>query len=764
MSALGFIRHRAIAGIRDEGGLLPAMRKALSLLFAGGLRNLFLGEAYVPGVSYQEWVDRFDTIDDSQRRQILSAIAQMETPPLISVLLPSYNTPLPMLRAAVESVLQQLYPHWELCIADDASTDPELRSYLERLPDDARIKTKFREQNGHISAATNSALELATGDWIVTLDHDDALACDALFACASAIVSDARIRMIYSDEDKLNGKGRRVRPYFKPGFNRELLRGNNYICHLACYRRLEVLEIGGFRQGFEGAQDHDLALRYTERLDRDEICHLPKVLYHWREHSGSTALGMGVKGYALSAGVKALEEHLSRSGLSARVTANTRGYYEVRYALPADPPSVTIIIPTRDSLELLSQCVDSIRTRTDYPSYKILVIDNGSTCPDTLAWLSGQSAADDLTVLRDDGPFNYAALNNRGVEEAASEYVLLLNNDTEVISSGWLADMVATAHQPGVGAVGAKLLYDDGSVQHCGVIVGIGGSAGHAFKGHSRAGLGYYFRAAVRSEFSAVTGACLLVSRELYRSSGGLDAQRLKIAFNDIDFCLRLHSSGLRNVVCPDALLYHYESKSRGYEDTPEKAARFAAERACLRQRWPEFVQDDPAYNPNLTRDDEHFSHERRFVPGKPDGRPESAGDDDFDRLAHLGKGVSPALILLLKRICSPPERSVGIVVVGEQAPQFARLLRSLRPVARIVAVTNCPENIEAKAAVDRPWCELGHEGSEPYPVDLVIQLDGEASLPPEADSMLSAFRACGAIVHLEKQYTASASLPASTS
>ncbi|MEM8493352.1 MAG: glycosyltransferase family 2 protein [Pseudomonadota bacterium] len=752
MSVLGFIRHRAIAGIRDEGGVLPATRKALSLLIGGGLRNLILGEAYVPGVTYGEWVQRFDTIDESGHARILEMIEGIEEPPGFSVLLPVFNTPKAMLQEAIDSVINQIYPHWELCIADDASSEPSVRELLERAAKHPRVRIKYRELNGHISAASNSALELATEDWVIALDHDDVLAPDALYACAREIADNPTLRMIYSDEDKLDGRGHRVRPYFKPDFNRELLRGNNYICHLACYRRDEIRELGGYREGFEGAQDHDLALRYSERLSGGEICHIPKILYHWREHSGSTAVGVGVKDYALKAGARAVEEHLERVNLTASVKANSRGYYEVRYRIPVEPPSVTILIPTRDSLGFLKTCVESIKSLTDYPNYTILIVDNGSTCPETLAWLRDESASGTISVRRDSRPFNYAALNNLGVEAADSKYVLLLNNDTEVISRHWLSEMVSTAAQADVGAVGAKLLYKDESIQHCGVIVGIGGSAGHAFKGHPKRGLGYYFRAAIRSEFSAVTGACLLVRRDLYRSAGGLDERCFKVAFNDIDFCLRLHSQGFRNIVCPDALLFHYESKSRGYEDTPQKAARFAAERACLRQRWLPYIEEDPAYNPHLTRDDEHFSHERRFAPGRPDENLHHAGDDDFDGLASLRLGLSPALILLLKRLCAPPDRSVGMVLVGVRAKFIADELLRLRPSIRLGV-------IDARSVATNSSDEEGSSHSArkiidiPYPVDLVIKLDDALALPPHIARQIDVVQRSGAIVHTEMEY-----------
>ena len=374
---------------------------------------------------------------------------------------------------------------------------------------------------------------------------------------------------------------------------------------MSAYRRDELVALGGFRTGFEGAQDHDLALRYCERLDRYEIVRIPKILYHWREHSGSTVVGMGVKSYALQAGQRAVEEHLARVGIEAAVAANTRGYFEVRYALPEPEPSVAIIIPTRNQLPLLKACVESIREHTTYKNYQIWVVDNDSDCPDTLFWLAQQRMSGGLEVVKDDGAFS--RLNNYAVSKVDTDFVLLLNNDIEVVSGGWLSDMVATACQPDVGAVGARLLYPDGTVQHSGVVLGIGGSAGHAFKGMKKDNPGYWFRGVLRSEFTAVTGACLLVAREYYLAVGGLDEVSFSVAFNDVDFCLRLAERGYRNVLCAYAELIHHES-SPGLRDTPEKLARFFIERTRLRQRWLQWINDDPAYNPNLNCDTEFFA------------------------------------------------------------------------------------------------------------------------------------------------------------
>ena len=765
MASFGYIRHRVMAGVRDEGGVIPAMRKALLLLGQGGWRKLLLGDAYRAPVTYLHWVEEFDSLRPEEVAVVRRELVDDPDLPLISVVLPVYRTPLKFLKKAVSSVTEQQYPNWELCIADDASKDRGLLEYLEGLRNHPRIKVCVRPENGHISACTNSALELATGDWVAFLDHDDQLTPDALYQLAKVIRERPGVQMIYSDEDKLDRKGRRARPYFKPDFNRELLRGNNYITHLVCYRTSEVRALGGFRVGFEGAQDHDLVLRYTERLARDDIVHIPMVLYHWREHVGSTSMGMGAKNYALSAGARAVEEHLLRSGLAGEVVASSRGYYTVTYSVPAEEPSVTIIIPTRDQYELLSRCIDSIFAQTEYANFQVLVVDNGSTCAETLNYLGALSKRAGCRVLRDNGPFNFARLNNAAVAGADTEFVLLLNNDTEILSSRWISEMVTTATQTDVGVVGAKLLYEDETIQHVGIVVGIGGSAGHAFKHHRRAELGYWFRAALRSEYSAVTGACLLVRRSVYNEVGGLDELNFPIAFNDVDFCLRVREAGYRNVVCPAAELYHHESKSRGYEDNPAKQARFARERTLFRQRWMEYVEADPGYNVNLTRDAENFVEARDWSPRRGGKRQSPLSPDDFDPLVAAHCCATPELISALKCLFNPDEPRFGSVMfLGGGYGALAADLGWLRSEARFVVFDDgddknpqasraddeaLPANLVIEQHVDRLMVQ--------EPVDLcVVGIEIEASRDGVLLDILKDMRSRGTIV-LELQSPTSA-------
>jgi GT2 family glycosyltransferase len=603
--------------LRSSGGFAVLMRKALRVYSQEGFSGVStqLKRLYVPILGselnrndYAEWVRRYDTLSDAMRRAIRERVAVMAAPPLISVVMPTYNPSLAWLEEAIASVRNQLYPHWQLCIADDASTNPAVRPLLERLAsEDDRIKVIFRPVNGHISAASNSALELATGAWVALLDHDDVLPEHALYCVASAILERPDARLIYSDEDKINEQGMRFSPYFKTDWNPELFLSHNMICHLGVYRRDVLTEIGGFRVGFEGAQDYDLALRFIERIEPAQIHHIPRVLYHWRMHQGSTAAAAEAKPYAMLAGERALNEHLQRRGIAGRVELVAAGY-RTHYQLPETLPLVSLIIPTRNGLELVRQCVESITQKTDYPNYEIILVDNGSDDPAALDYFAVLARDNIVRVLRDDRPFNYSRLNNDAVAQAKGDVIALINNDVEVISPDWLSEMVGLVMRPEVGAVGAKLLYPNGTIQHAGVAVGLGGVAGHLHKHIDRNADGYCKRAKLASAFSAVTAACLLVRRSVYQEVGGLNETDLTVAFNDVDFCLRVREAGYRNVWTPYAELYHHESATRGYEDNPVKQARFAAEVQYMMTRWGQQLLEDPYYNKNLTLDHEDLS------------------------------------------------------------------------------------------------------------------------------------------------------------
>ena len=566
-----------------------------------------------PGVAsllndYPEWIRRYDTLTDEARASLRQQIKVFPSRPVISVLMPVYNTNPVWLKEAIESVRNQIYPHWELCIADDASTDPTIRTLLEQYTrEDGRIKVVFREQNGHISAASNSALELATGDWVALLDHDDLLSEHALFWVAETIHRHPETCLIYSDEDKIDKEGKRVKPYFKCDWNYDLFLSHNITNHLGVYKTRLLREVGGFRLGVEGAQDYDLALRCLEVIGAKKIQHIPRVLFHWRMHDSSTASHLGTKPYALHAGERVLNEYFKRQGIRATAEPVPHGY-RVRYALPEIPPKVSLIIPTRNGFPLIRECVKSIFQKTTYPCYEILIIDNGSDDPQTLHYLKEIASKSNVRVLRDNRPFNFAALNNAAVKAVQGELIGLINDDIEVISEDWLSELVSLAIQPGVGAVGARLWYPDRTLQHGGVITGLKGCAEHSHKGLGRGLPGYFARAELLQSFSAVTGACLVIKKSIYEDVGGLNEKDLPIAFNDVDFCLRVREDGYRNLWTPYAELWHRESATRGFEDTQKKMARFAREIQYMKKRWGDRLVNDPAYSPNLTLDDADFS------------------------------------------------------------------------------------------------------------------------------------------------------------
>ena len=550
---------------------------------------------------YEQWIAQFDLARLADLRRRLRSLRKR---PLISIALPVYNPDLKFLQAAIASIRNQTYQRWELCMADDASTDAKVRPFLEEVAaSDERIKLTFRKKNGHISACSNSALKLATGDWCALLDQDDALAENALALVALEIGRHPEAGLIYSDEDKIDENDTRSNPFFKPDWNPELLLGQNYINHLGVYRMNHLREIGGFRKGFEGSQDYDLALRCVERLRPEQVRHIPRILYHWRMVSGSLATVADAKPYAKEAARRAIAEHCERSGLPGMVVPCPENIesHRVIHAVPEPAPLVSIIIPTRDRLGLLERCVESVRTRTDYRPFEIIVVDNGSVEEETRAYFRRSEGEKIFRVQVEAGPFNYSRLNNRAAARARGEILVFLNNDTEIDDPGWLAEMVSHAARPAVGAVGARLWYPDGTLQHGGVILGLGGVAGHAFPHIPRGHPGYFNRAMLQQNCSAVTGACMVVRKTVFKELGGFDERNLPVAFNDIDFCLRLTERGYRVVWTPYANLIHHESATRGYERSPEEEAQFLREAGYMQKVWAARLLRDPFYNPNLS-------------------------------------------------------------------------------------------------------------------------------------------------------------------
>lgn len=714
MTKTQIIFYRFKSALRDEGGWWPILKKTLYLLRRHGLGFTLFGGLHATGSvgvrqEYQYWAQQLDTLGQLDVCDIESSIADLTYFPKFSIILPTFNSDLVFLKQAIQSVEDQIYPHWELCIADDASQSPELLEYLKKLSLNERVRINLRSKNGHISAASNSALELASGDWVVPLDHDDLLSKDALYQLALAINNNPAAKLIYSDEDKIDVKGRRFSPYFKPDFNYELLRGNNYICHITCFKRDMLEEVGGYREGFEGAQDHDLLLRFIERCNRQHIVHIPLILYHWRWHQGSTAAGVGNKDYASLAGEKAVREHIDRVGLPGKVVSDRKGAYAITYDLPDVPPSVEIIIPTKNNAELIRACVTSVLEKTRYPNFKIAIIDNGSDDAATKLELARLDRLPNVAISSDPRPFNFAQLNNGIAASSTADFLLLLNDDTEVIYGNWLSDMVALAVRSDSGAVGAKLLYSDRTVQHAGVVVGIGAAAGHVGMGMHQDDTGYYFRSQISSEFSAVTGACLLVSRDKYQQVGGMDEKRYKVAFNDIDLCLKLRRAGYVNYLCATAVLYHYESKSRGFDTEGEKLKRFHGEVSRFRKDWYQVWESDPYYNPHLTRNSHNFEqdygvqwrHKARKAYGMRCRAAADALSLDLDRIALINARLAEQIVPILYKAFPEKESSGEVIFVGENLEIVARVLSELRPnLSLILSASGRPHAAEHKGEI----------------------------------------------------------------
>nr|WP_314490588.1 glycosyltransferase family 2 protein [uncultured Pseudomonas sp.] len=561
--------------------------------------------------SYNDWIENIEVVSLPslhKSRQMASSLAYQ---PLISIVMPTYNTDDKLLRECLDSVIAQTYTNWELCIADDASTNANvlttIKDYAER---DTRIKFVARSKNGHISRTSNSALKLASGEYVALLDHDDMLSPHAMMFVAKTVNENPDAKIIYSDEDKLDLEGNRFDPHFKSDWNPELFYSQNYVSHLGIYCKSLITKIKGFRTGVEGSQDYDLMLRCLEHVRPEQILHLPYVLYHWRMVEGSTALSSDSKSYTTDAGVKSLKTYFQKINKGVKVgpgpVVNT---YRVQWPLPAKPPLVSLLIPTRDRRSLTEVAVRSILEKTTYKNYEILILDNGSTEPDTLEFFEHiQLEYKNVRVIRYDYPFNYSAINNFGARHARGKVLGLVNNDVEVISPEWLTEMVSQALRPEIGCVGAKLYFSNDTVQHAGVICSLGGVAGHSHKHFDRSHPGYFYRLLLPQALSAVTAACLIVRKEVFDQVNGLDEINLKVAFNDVDFCLKVDEAGYRNVWTPYAELYHYESISRGAEDSPEKIKRFQAEIIFMKNRWSQVLNRDPYYNENLTKDREDFS------------------------------------------------------------------------------------------------------------------------------------------------------------
>ncbi|MBR2658677.1 glycosyltransferase [Candidatus Saccharibacteria bacterium] len=520
--------------------------------------------------------------------------------PLISIIMPVYNVKAKYFRECIESILAQQYKNYEICIVDDASTLMETKKVFEEYEENEHITIVRHKKNEHISRTMNDAIKIAKGDYVAFVDDDDVLAKDALFEVVKALNGHKNADIIYSDEDKINVGGVYCDPHFKPDYSPDTLLSMNYICHLLIMRTSLVKELGGFRAGVEGAQDYDLILRATEKTNK--IYHIPKILYHWRMSKQSTAMNVENKDYARDIGMTVIEEALKRRGINARVEKDEASTsYRVVYELKKQP-LVSILIPTKDYAETLETCLKSIYEKTTYKNYEIIVINNNSEEAETFDLFDKyKKKYKNFSVLDANIPFNYSKLNNMAAKKAKGEVLVLLNNDTEIITPEWLEILVGYAVQSHIGAVGPKLLYPDNTVQHAGVIMGLGGVASHAYIGAARDEVGAYGRLRVPYNYAAVTGACLVVEKKKFEKVGGLE-EKLTVAYNDIDFCMKLLGAGYVNVEVPMVELCHFESKSRGLDTAPEKKKRFDEEQDFMYKKWPEMIANDPYYNPNFSK------------------------------------------------------------------------------------------------------------------------------------------------------------------
>ncbi|MCC8136516.1 MAG: glycosyltransferase family 2 protein [Clostridiales bacterium] len=583
-------------------------------------------------VPYGPWYEKHRANEEELKRQ---SMRKWKDPVLISIAVPLYRTPPVFLEQMIDSVKAQSYPYWELCLANGSPEDEALTAALARYESEPQIRVQTLTENLGIAGNTNAAIEMAKGDYIGLLDHDDLLAPDALYEVADAITRCGKgeagtkqgaeranksaghggiPELIYTDEDKVESDlSRHFQPNLKPDFSPDLLRSNNYICHFLVFARTLYEKVGGFDSRYDGAQDHDFILRCTEKADG--ICHIPRILYHWRVSAKSTADNPTSKEYAYEAGVRAVEAHLERCGLKGEVTRKKDfGFYRIKYEVTGEP-LVSVVIPNKDETETLKTCLNSIFEKTAWKNFEIIIVENNSETKEIFDYykeIDGRNGIHVVYYEKTDSPnapesgggFNYSAVNNFGIRHAKGDYILCMNNDMEVISPDWMTELLGHCTRPDTGVVGARLYYPDDTIQHAGIVIGIGGVsgvAGNVFVGLKRGHTGYMHRESLQQDLSAVTAACMMFRREAYDAVGGFE-EKLAVAFNDVDFCLKVREAGYLVVYDPYAELYHCESKTRGAEDTDVKARRFQRELEYMRTRWIRILKEgDPYYNRNLS-------------------------------------------------------------------------------------------------------------------------------------------------------------------
>ena len=575
-------------------------------------RYMVMGTLAEPENIYEKWIELNEPKEADLQKQ---RETKFEKQPKISIIIPMYHTPIKFFEELVDSLIEQTYSNWELCLADGSEEeDSNLKPIYSK---DNRIKYKFIGENKGIAGNTNAALELATGDYIGLLDHDDILPVFSLYEVVKAINNYPEADFIYSDEDKFEELGgKRYDPYFKSDFGPDTLRANNFICHFSVFRKDLMEKLEGFRSEFDGAQDYDIILRMSENAQH--ILHIPKILYHWRVHELSTAkAGAHAKPYAYEAGKKAVQAHIDRLGLKGTVEqGKTIGTYKVNYDIIGNP-KVSILIPNKDYIGTLKVCLKSLK-KTTYKNYEIIIIENNSTEKETFEYYEKIDGKDNIKVVYyPEKAFNYSAIINFGVRNSTGDYVIQLNNDTELLTPEWLQEMLGFAQREDVGAVGVKMYYPDKTIQHAGIIVGIGGVAGHLFKNIPYNMHGYFSKDAMIQNLSAVTAACIMTPRSIYDDVGFMD-EKFQVAFNDVDFCLKIRKLGKLIVYNPYVEFLHYESKSRGYEDTVEKQQRFKGEIDYFYEKWQGFLDEgDPYYNINLRLDNDQCAIKEEVVKYK---------------------------------------------------------------------------------------------------------------------------------------------------
>ena len=625
---MNIIKHRInqIKFYIGKYGIIKTIKKCIKTVLRKIIRTL-KGEKDLQYGDYGGWIKYNEPKDADLKKQMK---VKFKIAPKISVIVPMYNTKEKFFKDLVKCMIDQTYPNWELCLADGSPKQNEnLKKYIEQ---DERIKYKFLGENKGIAGNTNAAIEMATGEYIALLDHDDILADYALYEVVYALNKFPNSEFLYSDEDKIDENDNRYDAYFKPDFAPDTLRCQNYICHFSIFRKDLMDKLQGFRADYDGAQDYDIFLRMSETAKPENITHIPKILYHWRVHSESTAkLNSNAKNYAFEAGKKAIEDHLKRVGLEGTVSEGCiEGIYRVDYKVIGNP-KVSIVIPNKDGKDILKVCIDSVLEKTTYSNYEIIVVENNSTSEEIYEYYKEIIKNEKVRVVnyntgkeilndeecsleftnknrREVKPgFNYSAIINFGVRNAKGEYSIQLNNDTELITPNWLELMVGFCQREDVGAVGVKLYFPDETIQHAGIIVGIGGIAGNRFKSIPKDGHGYFAKESMIENLSSVTGACLMAKTRIYEEVDWMD-ETLAVAFNDVDFCLKIREKGYLVVFNPFVEFWHYESKTRGQEDSPEKIKRFQGEICRFEQKWGEILDSgDPYYNVNLSLDTEVY-------------------------------------------------------------------------------------------------------------------------------------------------------------